>query len=83
MTLLDEILPAQTVAVFFLHGTGLQKGIIFFQPEILDDASGIDHGRHSPFLIAGTAADDDLVVFESLVGFRSQLSTLPTPTVSI
>ncbi|MGQ7076456.1 M20/M25/M40 family metallo-hydrolase, partial [Escherichia sp. SP-MK2] len=35
--LFNNVLPAQTVAVFFLHSTGNQQGIFIFQTEVFND----------------------------------------------
>ena len=56
----DDV-PTQTVAVFFLNGTGDPQGVIAFQSQILNDLAGINHGRHTAFLIGSAATVDDAV----------------------
>ena len=65
---LDDVLPAQTVAIFFLNGADHDQGVVAFQPQILDDLAGVDHGGHAALLVAGAAAADHLVVFVAFVG---------------
>ncbi len=65
--LFNNVLPAQTVAVFFLHSTGDQQGIFIFQTEIFNDFSGIYHRRHAAFLVGSTATTDQLISFHAFV----------------
>ena len=65
--LFNNVLPAQAVAVFFLHSTGNQQGIFIFQTEIFNDFSGIYHRRHAAFLVGSTTTTDQLVGFHAFI----------------
>jgi len=56
--LVDQILPAQTVAVLFHHRAGEEDGELLIQPHLLDHFCRIDHGGHPAFLVDRTAAPD-------------------------
>ena len=47
----NDILPAESVAVLFLDGSGDEEGVISFKAEILDYFTCIDHGGHAAFLV--------------------------------
>ena len=64
--LLNNVLPAQAVAVFFLNSTGHQQRVLIFQPQILNDLTGIYHRRHAAFLIRCTTSTDQLRVDAAL-----------------
>ena len=66
--LFDDVLPAQTVTIFLLDGTGHQQGIFIFQTEVLDDFPSVDHRRHPAFLVGRAAPADQLIGFHPLIG---------------
>ena len=79
LALLDDVLPAEAVAILLLHGAGHQQGVLVFQSQILDDLAGVDHGGHAPFLIGGTATADDLVIFHPLIGVEGPVGHVADP----
>lgn len=79
LALLDDVLPAETIAILLLYGTGHQQGVLIFQPQILDDLARIDHGGHAPFLIGCTATTNDLVIFHPLIGVESPVGAVADP----
>jgi len=72
---LDDVLPAEAVTVLFLDGAGDKQGIVAVKAQLFDNFAGIDHGCHAAFLVAGSPAEDDLVIFIS--GVRIMLPVFP------
>ena len=66
--LVDDVLPAEAVAVLLLDRSRHHEGEIAGEAEVLYDFPPVDHGRHAALLVAGSPADDDLVVLVSFVG---------------
>ena len=66
--LVDDVLPAEAVAVLLLDRPRHHEGEIAGEAEVLYDFARIDHGCHAALLVAGSPADDDLVVLVSFVG---------------
>ena len=68
LVLVDDVLPAEAVAILLLDGAHHHQREVARKPQILDDLPRVDHGGHAALLVAGASADDDLVVLVPLVG---------------
>ena len=65
---INDVLPAEAVAVFFLDGAGDDERVIAFEAEVFDDFAGINHGSHAAFLIRAAAAPNRVVILFAFVG---------------
>ncbi len=61
-TLIDEVLPAQAVAILFLHRGGHVHGDVVGNPEPFQHRAGINAGRDSALHVARAAAVQDTVL---------------------
>jgi len=69
LLLIYEVLPAQAVAVLFLHGAGDQHRIaVVDKAKILHDLGAVDGRDNATQLIRGTAAADLRVILKALIG---------------
>ena len=67
--LVDDVLPAHTVAVLLLHGADHHDLIAFRdQPQILHDLGAVNGGGHAALLVGTAPAVDHIVCFIALVG---------------
>ena len=67
--LVDDVLPAHTVAVLFLNGTHHHDLIAGGdQAQILHDLGAVSGRGHTALLVGATAAIDDLIILVALVG---------------
>jgi len=67
LVLVDDVLPAEAVAILLLDGAHHHQREVARKPQVLDDLPRVDHGRHAALLVAGPPADNDLVVLVSFV----------------
>ena len=64
-----DVLPAEAVAVFFLHGCRHEDFVAFRnQAEVFHDLRAVDRGNHAAFLIGTAATVDHVVGFVTGVG---------------
>ena len=71
MIFFNDILPAETVAVFFLYGSGNQNLIFVVQKaEILHDLCAVYRGNDAAQLIGGSASADLGFSFVALIGIK-------------
>jgi len=67
--LLDEVEPAEAVAVLLLHRAGHQVGeALVEQAEVAGDGPAVDRRHDAAELVGAAAAADDLVVLKALEG---------------
>ena len=64
--LVDDVLPAEAVAVFFLDAADHPEREVALEAEFLDDAPAVDDGRERALHVAGAAAVDDAVPLVAL-----------------
>ena len=70
-------MPAQAVAVLFLHGSDHDDGAVLgTQAKLFDDLPGINHAGHAAFLIARAAPADGFGVFVAFVGIKGPVGTV-------
>ena len=73
----DDVLPAQAVAVLFLHRSDHDDGAVLgTQAKLFDDLPGINHAGHAAFLIARAAPADGFGVFVAFVGIKGPVGTV-------
>ena len=63
----DDVLPAQTVAIFFLNRARDDERVFALQPQVFDHFASIDHCRHAALLIGTTATPNRILVFFTFV----------------
>ena len=66
--LLDQVLPAHSIAVLLHDGEGEVDSVLAAVAELLEDASGRDHAGSSALLVAGSASPDLAVPYVAAEG---------------